>query len=393
MPLTNSSQRYGAVTKSFHWLTAFLILTAIPLGMIASNMPIGTDAEITRTVWFFSLHKTVGVTAFFVALARIFWALGQPKPTSLQEDGWEPALAEIVHWLLYFSILFVPLSGWLHHAALDGFAPIWWPFGQSMPFVPKSAAVAEFFGAWHFVLTKVLAISIFLHIAGAMKHHFLDKDSTLRRMLPGQPHLPDINVHSGGRKGLIGALVIYLFALGGGSALGLQTHNSGTGKTLSQVQSGWQVKSGSLGIRFKQFGSEVSGDFSDWTAAIQYDETNQTGDITVTIDIASLDIGGVTKNAMEAEYFDATAFPTATYQAQIKPADSGLVAEGTLTLRGVTIPLVLPFDLTIQDGVAVAKGSTQTDRRDYKIGESQTSEDNLDFIIAIEMELKAQKNE
>ncbi|MBT8474330.1 MAG: cytochrome b/b6 domain-containing protein, partial [Alphaproteobacteria bacterium] len=138
MPLGNTATRYGGVAKTFHWLTALLILTALPLGVIANGAPFETDAEIARKIWLFSLHKTVGVTAFFVALARIAWALTQPKPAALHPDRrFETRLAETVHWLLYASLVLVPLSGWLHHAAATGFAPIWWPFGQTLPFVPQ----------------------------------------------------------------------------------------------------------------------------------------------------------------------------------------------------------------------------------------------------------------
>ena len=89
--------------------------------------------------------------------------------------------------MLYASLVLVPLTGWLHHAASEGFAPILWPFGQNLPFVPKSPALvsevtvrpalAVHYGLWPGPLV--------LHIAGALKHHVVDKDSTLRRMLPG----------------------------------------------------------------------------------------------------------------------------------------------------------------------------------------------------------------
>jgi hypothetical protein len=82
-------------------------------------------------------------------------------------------------------MLIVPLSGWVHHAATTGFAPIWWPFGQSLPFVPVDATVAATAGAMHWLFTKILAASILLHVAGALKHHLIDRDATLRRMLPG----------------------------------------------------------------------------------------------------------------------------------------------------------------------------------------------------------------
>lgn len=85
MSLTNTAQRYGGVTKSFHWLTALMILTLIGLGLYA-DLPTATDAELAHKAWTFSLHKTLGVATFFVALARILWALSQLKPGLLHAD-------------------------------------------------------------------------------------------------------------------------------------------------------------------------------------------------------------------------------------------------------------------------------------------------------------------
>ena len=193
MPFSNSHAQYGGIAKTFHWLTALLILTLIPLGWFANQLPFGTEAELTRKAWLFSLHKTLGVTAFFVALLRILWALGQTKPALLNGDHRiESFAAELVHWLLYGALVIVPLSGWISHAAAAGFAPIWWPFGQGLPLVPKDTGLEHFAGAVHWVATKLLILALFLHIAGALKHHLIDRDATLRRMLPGTPSLPNL---------------------------------------------------------------------------------------------------------------------------------------------------------------------------------------------------------
>ena len=86
MQATNTHTTYGSITKTFHWLTALLILTAFPLGIIANGAPFATGEEIAQKAWLFSLHKTVGVTAFFTALMRILWALTQQSPVSLHSD-------------------------------------------------------------------------------------------------------------------------------------------------------------------------------------------------------------------------------------------------------------------------------------------------------------------
>ncbi|NRB04188.1 MAG: cytochrome b/b6 domain-containing protein, partial [Rhodobacteraceae bacterium] len=129
MQAHNTAQHYGSVAKTFHWLTALLILTLIPTGIIANGLPFETSEELARKARLFSVHKTLGVVLFFVALARILWALRQRKPDGLaSHNKVEGFAAETVHWLLYGSLVLVPMTGWIHHAATTGFAPIWWPF-------------------------------------------------------------------------------------------------------------------------------------------------------------------------------------------------------------------------------------------------------------------------
>ena len=78
MPAQNAPTRYGSVARSLHWLTALLILSAIGLGLYAEDLPYDTAETLAAKAQIFSIHKTIGVAAFFVALARILWALSQP---------------------------------------------------------------------------------------------------------------------------------------------------------------------------------------------------------------------------------------------------------------------------------------------------------------------------
>lgn len=399
MALTNSPQRYGSVTKTFHWTTALLILTLIPLGIYANDLPYDTSEALARKALFFSLHKTLGVTMFFVALARILWALSQPKPTPLHPDRkLESLAAEVVHWLLYGSLLLVPLSGWVHHAATTGFAPIWWPFGQDLPFVPKDEAVASAAAGLHIVFERVLVLSLILHFAGAMKHHVIDKDATLRRMLPG--HIEAGEAGTGHRilLPLTGAIGIWAVALVSGGTLGLYApkENTVAAAALEAVQSDWVVQDGTLSVSVQQMGSEVTGSFADWTAAIRFDETVQdgrAGSVEVTISIGSLSLGSVTNQAMDADFFNAEAFPTAAFIADITRDADGYRAEGTLTIKDQSIPVSLPFTLAMADGLARMAGSTRVDRRDFAIGNSQKDEASVGFAVGIDVTLTASAND
>lgn len=397
MQLGNTQSHYGTVTKGFHWLTALLILTLIPLGIYANALPYDTDAELAHKAWFFSLHKTLGVTVFFVALARIIWALNQPKPALLNANRkLESFAAETVHWLLYGSLLLVPLSGWIHHAATEGFAPIWWPFGQNLPLVPKSEGLAATTAGLHIVFERVLAASILLHLAGALKHHFVDGDATLRRMLPGRPALPPLQGAHRVVAPIAGAVVVWSAALLIGSALHVyERHDSPAVEVaaLDDVQSDWQVLEGGIAITVTQLGTEVTGSFSDWTAAISFDENiteGVAGSVDVTISIGSLTLGSVTGQAMGTDFFDAATFPTATYTADILATSDGYRLDGTLTIKNETVPVSMPFELQISKGVASASGRTSLNRMDFGIGAtSQPTESNLGFDVGIATSLTA----
>ncbi|WP_299505439.1 cytochrome b/b6 domain-containing protein [uncultured Roseobacter sp.] len=399
MSLSNTATHYGAVTKTFHWLTALLILTLIPLGIYANGLPFDTSEQLAQKARLFSLHKTLGVTVFFVALARILWALSQPKPGLLHADRKiESLAAETVHWLLYGSLLLVPLSGWVHHAATDGFAPIWWPLGQNLPFVPKSESLAATAAGLHIVFERVLVASIFLHFAGALKHHIIDKDATLRRMLPGTPAVADTGGGHRVAAPLISALVIWAGALFVGSTLDIYAKHDAVAPVaaLEDVQSDWTVQDGELSITVQQLGSDVRGSFADWTAAISFDETVTTGTagtVDVTISIGSLTLGSVTSQALGADFFNAENFPTAQFTANIINSEAGYQAEGTLTIKDKSMPVTLPFTLEVTEGFATMTGSTQLDRRNYAIGDNQKDEATLGFTVAVDVSLTAQQSQ
>lgn len=420
MSAANTTLAYGSVAKTFHWLTALLILSVIPLGLIANDLAHqiqdpsfdGSQSVIDRAIFLFSLHKTIGVTVFFVALARIAWAFTQPKPGLLNADNKvEAFLADTVHWLLYGSLVLVPLSGWVHHAAAAGFAPIWWPFGQTLPFVPKSESLATTASALHLIFEKVLIASILLHVAGALKHHVVDKDATLRRMLPGRHDLPEPpkQVHS--PVPFVAAVVLWGTAVAVGTGLGSFEPSYGTSRDTHVASSDttsapetaktddvrpdtWTVEAGTLGIEVKQLGSTVTGEFDAWTADITFtnpQDNGPAGHVSVVIDIASLTLGSVTAQAMGPDYFDSAAFPDAVFEADLQKRDTGYVAEGTLRIRDKTLPVSMPFTLALSGDTADMTATLEVNRLDFDIGLGVKDEASLGFGVLIKVDLAAKK--
>ncbi len=396
MPLHNTAERFGSLSRIFHWLTALLILSAIPLGVIANDLPFDTSEALARKAQLFSLHKTLGVAAFAVAAARILWAFGQTRPAPLHPDRRvETLLAEIIHWLLYVSLLVVPLSGWVHHAATSGFAPILWPFGQNLPFVPKSEAVAALAAGLHWVFTKLLIGALLLHIAGALKHQFIDKDATLARMISGAaaPDRPKPTPRSHALPA-IAALLIY--AAGATVAVSLtQAEPPVPQSSLAGTTAGnWQVESGTLGLSVQQLGSTVSGSFATWQADISFGPTAPSdikGQVTVTIDTTSLSLGSVSDQAKGQDFLDTATHGTASFTADILGESPDYLARGTLTLLGQTQPLSLPFTLKITGETAEMTGATTLDRRDFGIGSKYPDEASVGYDVGISVTLTAKR--
>lgn len=389
MTVTNSNSAYGSVSKVFHWLTALLIITVIPLGLIAENLALDAPLKVPL----FSAHKTLGVIIFFVALARIIWAFIQEKPGDLHPDRRvETLVAHIVHWLLYVALVVVPLSGWMHHAATTGFAPILLPIGQDLPFIPKNENLAGIFGGLHWIWGKILVLSILLHIAGALKHQIIDKDVTLQRMWFGNPRLPETSAPDRHRAAPIVAFAVYILAAAGAATAGLLSQETRENDTeLAEVVSEWTVSDGKIGITISQLGNPVQGQFDDWTAAIRFDEnaTGTLGSVTTTIAIGSLQLGSVAGQAMGADFFNTDAFPTATFTADILADGITYVATGTLTIKGVAVPVTLPFALQLNGDTAQMAGALALDRRDFAIGQSMADETNLGFGVTVNINLTA----
>lgn len=389
-----SETRFSTATKTFHWLTALLILTIVPLGVIAGRLPTDTDAQILQVTRLFSLHKTLGVIVFLVAFLRVVYALSQTKPAPLHPDRKaETLLAEVVHWLLYISLILVPLTGWIHHSAAAIGAPIWVPFASQLPFVPKDPSISDLFGGLHWLWSKVMVASILLHVAGALKHHFIDKDATLRRMWFGSTETPP-RPHNTSRLPAILAIGIYAVVAGIGSATGILGHSTDRNATeLTQAVSEWQVQSGEIGLTITQLGNPVTGSFQNWTSSITFDEAASgiAGTVTTTIDISSLQLGSVADQAMGSDYFDQTTHPTAVFTGELLNEGDAYLANGTLTIRGQSVPLAFPFTLEVADDTGVMSAEFEIDRQVFGIGQSITDESNLANGVVVTLVLTAMR--
>ncbi|WP_347313097.1 cytochrome b [Defluviimonas sp. SAOS-178_SWC] len=187
MTATPSSRHgYDRVARSVHWLTALAVVAAIGIGLTMIRLPGTTEDEVARVFRAYSLHKTIGLAVLGLAVLRVAWTLRHPGPGPLHpERRVETCAARLVHFTLVGGLLVLPISGLLRHSASPGFAPILWPFGQALPFVPADERLALVFASVHEVGGWLLFAALGLHILGVAKHQILDRDATLRRMLTG----------------------------------------------------------------------------------------------------------------------------------------------------------------------------------------------------------------
>lgn len=172
--------RYTRTAISLHWLLALGFAGMFGLGLYMTDLPF-SPAKLRTYSW----HKWAGVTIFLLVLLRLGWRLAHaapPLPSTMH-----PALraaASVAHVLLYVLMLAIPLSGWLMSSAL-GFQTVWFGVLPLPDLLAPDSDLGLALATVHATLNYTLAALVALHAAAALKHHFLDRDDVLTRMLPG----------------------------------------------------------------------------------------------------------------------------------------------------------------------------------------------------------------
>lgn len=166
--------RYNAGARALHWAIAVLVLV---------NLAIGFGHELFEGVRLIPIHKSIGLTVLALTVLRIAWRLGSQRPSlPLGTPSWETAAAHSVHAAFYGLMIALPLSGWLFSSA--GKYPLSW-FGLfELPkfAVAKDSALYALTREGHEVLGLVWIALIVLHVAAALRHHFVLRDGVLRSM-------------------------------------------------------------------------------------------------------------------------------------------------------------------------------------------------------------------
>ena len=182
MLLQNSQTRYGVIAMAAHWLVVLLLIGSYSLGFYMEDLPV-SPAKLKL----YAYHKWNGVTIFALVALRLTWRLwSPPPPLPVSMPGWEKRAAEISHRLLYLLVFAVPLSGWLMSSA-KGFQTVWFGVLPIPDLLSKNPPLGEALETVHWALNKMLLGLVSLHVAAALKHHFIDRDEVLTRMTPCLP--------------------------------------------------------------------------------------------------------------------------------------------------------------------------------------------------------------
>ena len=179
MQLKNDGSRYGVVAQFFHWAVVVLIIVQYLLANQADALPLGAAkiAVLAR-------HKSFGITILALVLLRLVWRwLNTVPPEPAGIPRWQKILARISHIALYALLLATPLAGWLMSSARN-FPVSWFGLVTLPDFIAPNRPAYEFLHEAHELLAGTLFWLALLHIAAALKHHFVDRDNVLRRMLP-----------------------------------------------------------------------------------------------------------------------------------------------------------------------------------------------------------------
>lgn len=174
-----SDLRYSGVAIGLHWLIAIAIIGSFTVGLYMVDLPLSP-----QKLKIYSWHKWAGVTIFLCVVLRLGWRLShRPPELPAGMPDWQRKAAEATHVLLYLLMFAVPLSGWLMSSA-KGFQTVWFGVLPLPDLLDKNKELGDLLQQVHKLLNFGMAALVIAHLGAALKHHFLDRDDVLTRMLP-----------------------------------------------------------------------------------------------------------------------------------------------------------------------------------------------------------------
>ncbi len=170
---------YTRTAIGLHWLMALAIITTFSVGLYMSDLSL-SPVKLKLYSW----HKWAGVTIFLLLWFRLAWRLTHRPPASATAiPAWQQSMAKLAHVLFYVLMIAVPLSGWLMSSA-KGFQTVYFGLLPLPDLLGKNKALGETLTTVHQTLNFSLAGLLLLHVTAVMKHHLIERNDILARMLP-----------------------------------------------------------------------------------------------------------------------------------------------------------------------------------------------------------------
>ncbi len=185
MNTATAPRRYNGFAIALHWLLALALVGIFSVGLYMADLPFSP-----QRLKLYNWHKWAGITILTLSTIRLLWRLSH-KPPALPQSvifgmpSWQMQAYHATHWLMYALFFIVPVVGWAYSSAA-GFPIVLFGVLPLPDFVSASKPLAELIKPWHEYSAFALAGLVLLHVAAALKHHFIDKDGLLQRMLPGK---------------------------------------------------------------------------------------------------------------------------------------------------------------------------------------------------------------
>ena len=172
--------RYTKTAMLLHWLTALLIVAAFAMGLFMTSIPGFSPTKLKYFAW----HKWAGVTVLGIAVLRVLWRqFNKPPPPLASIAPWQHLAAEAMHVLLYLLIFAVPVSGYFYTLSA-GIPVVYFKLFTLPVLMGPNPELKPVLREIHYWLNMTMAAAVGLHVAAALKHHFIDRDGILKRMLP-----------------------------------------------------------------------------------------------------------------------------------------------------------------------------------------------------------------
>jgi cytochrome b561 len=387
----SQQQRYTAAAIALHWVIALLIAGMIALGWIMTGLPEGQTAFAL-----FQLHKSIGITILLLSVARVIWRLMNRPPSEPAMPKWQAAVAAFVHVAFYVLIIAMPLSGWIMVSAAPSgiatklFGSVPWPHLPGLADLPfdTKQGLHEPLEFVHSKLAWVIIVLLGLHVAGALKHQFVDRDGLLARMAPGlfgRTAGPPDNGH-GALWAFGGAALLFAVITGSSLLSGAPATTTAPDGELLIAQNSpaptWAVDPAQSSIVFRSayMGRPFEGRFGKWDASIQFDSAKpQDARIRVVIPTSTAATGEAyfDENIGQGDWFHVQKHPEAVFEVNegvLKKTETEYEATGVLALKGERYPVRLPFTLTIDGANAKMHGEVTLKRLDLGIGRDTPAE-------------------